>query len=367
MSLRGRPRAAAVLQEAVRAGVCPAVAVEVGAPAGVLWRQAWGRVHVGPEAWEATPDTCFDLASLTKPLGTTLLTLADVASGRLRLDAPVAEYLTVWQAADRQTVTIRDLLEHASGLPARLPAADTQTAHPLPSSFAAWVDTIARCPLLAPPREQAVYSDLGFLLLGAVLADDASALAARVDACLRPLVATLADGSAALLTARPSDHPNAVVAPTRPLPDDLARGPLLVREVHDNYAAAAGGYAGHAGLFGNVSGVGAIARGVLRAWAGDASLPTPMTPASAHLMGTPSQVPGSSRTLGWDGMRPTSSCGAWMSPLAFGHTGFTGTSVWIDPAAARYYVLLSNRVAGPADSETMQEVRRAVHEALSAP
>lgn len=351
----------------MRSGLCPAVAVEVGEPAGVIWRQAWGQVRVGPEPLETTPDTCFDLASLTKPLGTTLLTLADVSSGRLRLDAPVAEYLTVWRAADRQVVTVRDLLEHASGLPARLPAGDANVPQPPPSTFAAWADTIARCPLLAPPREHAVYSDLGFLLLGTLLATDADALATRVDACLRPLVSALADSSDALVTARPHDHPSAVVAPTRPLLEDTGRGPVLVREVHDNYAAAAGGYAGHAGLFGNVGGVGAIARGVLRAWVGDTTLPSPLTPASAHLMGTPSRVPGSSRTLGWDGMRPTSSCGARMSTLAFGHTGFTGTSVWIDPAASRYYVLLTNRVAGAADSAAMQEVRRTFHEVLSAP
>jgi len=145
---------------------------------------------------------------------------------------------------------------------------------------------------------------------------------------------------------------------------DARRARDLVGEVHDNYAAALGGAAGHAGLFGNASGVGAFARTILRSARGDASLPHPFAPGITRLMTTKSTVPGSSRALGWDTMLPTSSCGARMSPQAFGHVGFTGTSLWIDPVRDRYFLLLTNRVLGGGTLDQMRTVRRAFHDAL---
>jgi CubicO group peptidase (beta-lactamase class C family) len=157
---------------------------------------------------------------------------------------------------------------------------------------------------------------------------------------------------------------------------------MLVGEVHDNYAAALGGVAGHAGLFGTAAAVGAFARDVLRAArlkgsrstddergapkrprreGGQASV---FDPDLVALFTTKSTVPGSSRALGWDTMLPTSSCGTRMSAAAFGHVGFTGTSLWIDPARDRYFVLLTNRVCGGGTLDDMRTVRRAFHDAL---
>jgi CubicO group peptidase (beta-lactamase class C family) len=155
------------------------------------------------------------------------------------------------------------------------------------------------------------------------------------------------------------------VAPTRPLAEDLRRGRTLVGEVHDNYAAALGGFAGHAGLFGTAGAVGAFARVVLRAARGDGPTNQPLTTEAVRRATTRSDVPGSSRALGWDTMLPTSSCGARMAPSAFGHVGFTGTSLWIDPARDRYFVLLTNRVCGGGTSDQMQALRRAFHDALA--
>jgi CubicO group peptidase (beta-lactamase class C family) len=139
---------------------------------------------------------------------------------------------------------------------------------------------------------------------------------------------------------------------------------VLKGEVHDNYAAALGGVAGHAGLFGPAAAVGAFARAVLRAARGDSSSP-PLMPPMVRLFTTPSSVPGSSRALGWDTMRPTSSCGTHMSSSAFGHVGFTGTSLWIDPDRDRYFVLLTNRAFTGASLDVMRDVRRAFHDALA--
>ena len=149
-----------------------------------------------------------------------------------------------------------------------------------------------------------------------------------------------------------------------PLPEDTVRRGSLVGDVQDTYASALGGFAGHAGLFGTAAGVGDIARLLLRSVRGEASGPGPYSTAWCRRAITPSTVPGSSRALGWDTMRPTSSCGTRMSAHAFGHVGFTGTSLWIDPARDRYFVLLTNRAHGGGSSDDMQRVRRAFHDAL---
>jgi CubicO group peptidase (beta-lactamase class C family) len=138
---------------------------------------------------------------------------------------------------------------------------------------------------------------------------------------------------------------------------DPRRGRRLAGEVHDNYAAALGGVAGHAGLFGSAPAVGAFARAMLRAAIDGERL--------VRLFTTRTTVPGSSRALGWDTMLPTSSCGERMTSAAFGHVGFTGTSLWVDPGRDRYFVLLTNRVFGGGTLEDMRTLRRSFHDALA--
>jgi CubicO group peptidase (beta-lactamase class C family) len=152
-------------------------------------------------------------------------------------------------------------------------------------------------------------------------------------------------------------------APTR-LEDE--RGPLVPGDVDDTNAWALGGVAGHAGMFGTAAGVGTFARAVLRtiggARPGEGGLAEPRT---LEQFATKSTVPGSSRALGWDTMLPTSSCGTRMSAQAIGHTGFTGTSLWIDPEADVYVVLLTNRVHPRAERDDgIQGVRRALHDTV---
>jgi CubicO group peptidase (beta-lactamase class C family) len=149
------------------------------------------------------------------------------------------------------------------------------------------------------------------------------------------------------------------IAPTE---FDAWRGRLLVGDVHDENAAALGGAAGHAGLFGTAAAVGQHARHLLQILAGRggaferATVETFVTKRAG--------IPGSSRALGWDTMLPTSSCGRRMSPRAFGHTGFTGTSLWIDPDRETYVVLLTNRVCPSRENDAIKMVRPAVHDAV---
>ncbi len=300
-----------------------------------------------PDAAPATDQTVFDLASLTKVIATASLTMRAIDAGTLALDDLVANRLPEWRGADRQSVTIRDLLAHASGLTAYLPFFRDHHGR---QEFERSICTL---PLEYRPRTQSIYSDLGFMLLGFMLEDAASE---SLTMQFERLWARLAPGDD--LCFNPPREWRERTAPTEL---DLWRARLLQGEVHDENTWVLGGAAGHAGLFGTASAVGTFARRVLDALAGHTDF------ARAETMATfaaRANVPGSSRALGWDTMLPTSSCGTRLSTRAIGHTGFTGTSLWIDPAQDLYIVVLTNRVHPARDNNAVQRVRREVHDAI---
>jgi CubicO group peptidase (beta-lactamase class C family) len=196
-----------------------------------------------------------------------------------------------------------------------------------------------------------VYSDPGFILLGLALERSGGQyLDAQLNAILGPLAAELFYRPAPALRRR--------IAPTE---QDPWRGRLIQGEVHDENAAAMGGVAAHAGLFGTASAVGKFARLVLRTFRERTELGSPET---MKLFASRTGVRGSSRALGWDTALPTSSCGAHMSPSAIGHTGFTGTSLWIDPERDLYAALLTNRVHPTRRNEKLLPLRARFHDAL---
>lgn len=351
-------RAAAILREAIAARAFPAAVFEVGRAEAPIWTSAAGRLTYESDAPETTPGTVFDLASLTKAIATTTLAMRAVDSGRLALDAPVADYLRGWRGRDRETVTVRDLLAHASGLTAYLPLyRDCTGRHE-------FEHVICSLPLEYVPRSQSLYSDLGFMLLGFILEDVAGStetVPRRWDPA--SALASQFRRVATYITAEPlAFHPPRSWRPyTAPTEVDRWRGRLLVGEVHDENTWALGGAAGHAGLFGTASGVGAFARTALLTIGGRDIL---AKTATARDFIRRTDVPGSSRALGWDTMLPTSSCGARMSPAAIGHTGFTGTSLWIDWERNVYVVLLTNRVHPSRENEAIRAVRPAFHDAV---
>lgn len=344
-------RARSVLLDGIARHVFPGAAVEVGTAERATWTAAEGAVAYEADAPRVTADTVYDLASLTKPIAAATVAMRLVQDGRLDLGAAVADLQPAWRGADRAQVTVADLLEHASGLTDWLPLWKSHRGRE------AVVAAAASAPLACRSRERSLYSDLGFIVAGALMervaGEELDGLFARV----------WRGPASAPLVFRPDDDVRARCAPTR---FSDARERLLLGEVDDDNAWAMGGVAGHAGLFGTAASVGAFARGVLRVLQGDREAERALVSGDVlrHFL-QPSAVPGSSRALGWDLMRPTSSCGGRMSAAAFGHTGFTGTSLWIDPDRGVYAVLLTNRVhpvAGP--NEPMQEVRRAFHDAL---
>ena len=339
-----------VLESAIRARVFPAATVDVGSSAESLWSDALGTLTFDARSSPADLRTPFDLASLTKVIATTTVAMQLVSTGRLRLDEPVADSFADWRGDDREAVTVRDLLEHASGLAARLVDAP-------PVSRTEFEHDICTMPLEYAPRTRSIYSDLGFILLGFLVADRGGA---PLDALFDDVMVRLKADT----TYRLATDAKLLAAPTLPMDDDVRRGRTLTGEVHDNYAAALGGVAGHAGLFGSAPAVGTFARAVLRAARGDTQLASPFSPQQVAAFTTRTTVMGSSRALGWDTMLPTSSCGTHMSARAFGHVGFTGTSLWIDPERDRYVVLLTNRACGGGTLDEMRAVRRAFHDAL---
>ena len=334
-----------ILREAVASRAFPAAVIEVGRSASPEWRQAVGTLTYDVDSPQVRDDTIFDLASLTKVLSTAPLIMRLVERGGVGLDDPIAQYLSSWRGHDRQAVTIRDLLSHSSGLPAHRPYYRTLRGRE------AFEQEICATPLDHLPNTKSIYSDLGFMLLGFILADVAP-LDTQFDA-LRSQMQNPED-----LQFFPPPLWKTRTAPTRRTPE---RG-LLVGDVDDDNAWALGGSAGQAGLFGTAAAVGACARHFMQVLSGRVGAFQPET--MRTFVTRRPDVPGSSRALGWDTMLPTSSCGTQMSAGAFGHTGFTGTSLWIDPGNDVYVVLLTNRVHPDPSNDAIQEVRRAVHDAV---
>jgi serine-type D-Ala-D-Ala carboxypeptidase len=339
-------RAQGVVDHFVAEAVAPCAVAEVGGLDGPVWRTARGRVSSEAGSAPANEETVFDLASLTKVLATATVAIRLVQEGRLDLGARVADLLPGWRGNDRAGVTVSDLLTHASGLPGHRPL------YASCSGRTAFERAICGLALEYPPGTSSIYSDLGFILLGFILED---AGRASLDRLFEQVLATspgrleIGFGLAEAWRQR--------LAPSTS--DSRRRG-----TVNDRNADALGGVAGHAGLFGTAGAIGELARAVL-AGRTHSSLRWSLAPADLIVRFTTRAGPISSRALAWDTMLPTSSCGTRMSAQAFGHTGFTGASLWIDPVAATYVVLLTNRLyPEPGPQVGIAAFRRALHDAV---
>ena len=336
-------------RQIVRAGLVsayPAAVVEIGSPDGVLWEEAFGVLSRKDDAAEVTLDSVFDLASLTKVLATTTLIATAFEKSQLALDDPVSRWLPEWQGDDRSPVTIHDLLAHAGGLTAHLPFFRDHLGR---GEFERSICTLPLEYSLAPGPSTATSASSCWGSFSKT--PRARALAKQFDT-LRERQEWGDIG----FSPGPARRRRAV-----PTEVDPWRGRLLIGEVHDENTWALGGAAGHAGLFGTARSVGKFARTILRDLRGDGTLARADT---LRQFTTRTDVAQSSRALGWDTMLPTSSCGTKMSADAFGHTGFAGTSLWIDPRAGAYVVLLTNRVCPSRDNDAIVQIRLTFHDAV---
>lgn len=344
---------AALLDDAIAAGVCSAAAAAVGAP-GRAARWIHGTTRQVPDRGVAIDRTTrFDLASLTKPV-TALVAHRLIALGRLADDAPVARWLPTVDPA----VTVLHLLGHASGLPPHVKLYERLWAGERVGALDARGSLVAMAvatPLERAPGAAAAYSDLGYIALGAVCerAGDAP-LEDLVAEAMAPLELA-ATGYVDLRAPGPR--------PVAPATEQCPRRGLVEGEVHDENCHAGGGVAGHAGLFAPLDDVAALAATLARGPRdGIGALPaarierwftTAAAPATSWRLGvdTPSSTPGVSHAGD-----------AWPRHHAVGHLGFTGTSMWLDWARGRHAVLLTNRVHPSRDrpeAARIKELRRA--------
>lgn len=333
------------LDSVIADGVAP------GAVLGVSYRgchsyHGSGRLGLG-DSIRPDSSTIYDLASLTKVVGLTTIAMLAVERGAIALDSPVVRYLPAFHDG---AVTVRHLLTHSSGLPAWRPLHQETTSR---AAALALVDTTR---LVTAPGDSFVYSDLGAILLTQLME---RTLGARMDELVeRQVTRPLRLQDTRYL---PPDGWRPRIAPTE---HDPWRNRMLRGEVHDENAARLDGVSGHAGLFSS-------ARDLLRfgdwllAGIGDQvdgsgceprGLPHPsrLIGEFIHRQELP---PGSSRALGWDTPSGVSSAGTILSPASFGHTGFTGTSIWIDPSRRLVIVLLANRVHPTRDNPRFGPVR----------
>jgi len=317
----------AVVDDEIHAGRIPGAVVVVGHAGAVVYRRAFGDRQVEPVRLPMTEDTVFDLASLTKVIATSPAVMQLVEAGKLRLDAPVARYWPAFGGHGKAGITVRDLLTHFSGLP---PDLDLDAPW---SGEAAALERVAAARPIAARERSFVYSDVNFAALGELVRRVSGT---RLDVyCARHVFGPLGMRSTGF-----APPPDAPVAPTT-----RAAGRLLAGVVHDPTARRMGGVAGHAGLFSTADDLAIFAQAMLDG--GSAGAVRLLRAETVSAM-TSSQGPPAAtvhRGLGWDiDSRFARDWRAAMPEGSYGHTGYTGTSLWIDPASRSYVVVLTNRV-----------------------
>jgi CubicO group peptidase (beta-lactamase class C family) len=351
------------LQRATRAGAAPAAVAEWGRAGGGISREIIGASCLFPERIEASADTWFDLASLTKPLVTTTLIVLAFRSGAIAPSTTVGEVLDEVRGTDVGGLEVHRLLTHTSGLPAWLPLYCLAEGDPklLPSR-------LAGVSLATPPGERVVYSCVGFVILGLILARIA-------DEGLEPLfrrevlkVVGLEDQLGFHIDSATRSHSGGARQPTveSRMTTDLSCDDRLIPRVapglpDDGNARFLGGVAGNAGLFGTAGGVVGLAKEYLP---GGGSLLTAVEAAKATADLTEGLEQG--RGWGWQlGSTPGCSAGEALGENAFGHTGFTGVSVWCDPTTRGVFVLLTNRNHPSQRENDLHPLRRRFHDLAS--
>ncbi len=353
-------------QRAIEERVFPGAVLLVRCKGTLSYQGAFGSLGSLSSDASVSLETIYDLASLTKVLATTSAILVLVQEGRLNLDTVVGSLLPECQQSPISRVPIHQLLSHSSGLPA-WKSLDAYLRTRDRESVDSWdrekkreviIESISQEVLLAPPGTEAVYSDLGFILLGFVVERVTGRLLS--DFCHQLYYQLKASPLAYLPTgleevARPSHWPN--IAPTE---YDERRGRVLQGEVHDANAYQLDGIGGHAGLFGSAAAVLAVSGCWLDSFHGrDSMFSSDIT---KKFVAPQERVPGSSWALGWDRPSHPSSSGTFFSPQSFGHLGFTGTSLWVDPVAELEVVLLSNRVYYGSNNIPIRRFRREIHD-----
>ena len=336
-----------VLQRALQDSAFPGAYAVVGTHSGILAQAGVGHLDADDPT---VPDakTLWDLASLTKVVGLTSGVMRLVQAGKLDIDSPVQRYLPEWTGQWKARVTVRHLLTHSSGLPAWRPLYKEAT------SPAQALALVLATPLDTVPGVRMVYSDLGAILLGQIVNRVAgvpfNVLATRE--VFEPL-------GMRETTWLPPKSKLPRIAPTE---IDPWRQRRLRGEVHDENAFALGGISSHAGLFSTAADLARLTRMYLNHGILDGV--RVLDSATIERFTARPDSPLSNRALGWEKPTGSNSAGHRMSARAFGHTGFTGTSIWIDPGQDIFVILLTNRVNPTRENRRIGQVRIGVADAV---
>jgi CubicO group peptidase (beta-lactamase class C family) len=357
---------------AIENGVIPGATIVVRRGADVAFEGAFGLRSIEPARTPAKIETVYDLSSLTKALATTVAVMLLARDGKFRLDDRVTRFFPNFGVHGKTAVTFRHLLAHCAGLPAwrpfyqRIAEIEKGGRVNLMASYGAkefTYEEIHREKPDAPPATTAIYSDLGFIMLGETIEKVAGVALNRFcrEKIFRPLGLRATDYiDISLVRSRRLEPVTDMFAPTENCPSRMR---LLVGEVDDENAFAMGGVAGHAGLFAPVREVDRIARELIACYAGRSDLvPQKIV---REFWTRDSTVPGSTWALGWDTPSPQgSSSGRYFSPNAVGHLGFTGTSIWIEPEREIAVSMLTNRVHPRRDNQRIREFRPKIHDLI---
>ncbi len=316
-----------LVEAAIDRGDIPGCVVTLGTSSGHFYQAAFGHRKLEPTPERMTTDTLFDLASLTKPVATATSVMRLVERGSVRLRDPVSIYLPEFGENGKSEITVEQLLTHQGGL-----IADNKLADYRDGPEKSW-ERICALGLQAEPGSRFIYTDVGFMVLGK-LVERVSGKALN-DFAREEVFSPLGMNETGFL---PEETLQSRAAPT-----ELQDGAWLRGSVHDPRAALLGGVAGHAGLFATADDLSKYARAMLLALKGEGA--GPLSRAAAAEMIRPRDVAGNWRGLGWDSAsRYSSNRGELLSSSAFGHGGFTGTAMWIDPELDLYVIVLSNRL-----------------------
>jgi uncharacterized protein YbbC (DUF1343 family)/CubicO group peptidase (beta-lactamase class C family) len=336
--------------QAVEQGQIPGAIVEIGYGGRVVFRKGYGQRSLEPVREAMTVDTVFDMASLTKPLMTATAVMQLAEQGRLSFNDPVAKYLPEFAANGKQDITIRQLLTHHSGLPP-----DLSLEQPWEGKAEAFRQAFAIEPA-TPAGVRFVYSDINFIVLGA-LVEKLSGM---------PEDEYVQRNITEPLGLRHTRYLPPVEWRDRIAPTQYENGVMLRGVVHDPTARRMGGVAGHAGLFSTADDVAVYAQNLLDRLAGRPSR-FPLSRGLLQKMVTPEQPATATalRGFGWDIESPYSSNRGEIFPVgSFGHTGFTGTSLWVDPMSDTYLIVLTNAVH-PNGGKSTVALRREIADAAA--
>jgi CubicO group peptidase (beta-lactamase class C family) len=335
-----------IARAAVADRAAPAIAIAVGRHGRLVHLAGYGAVDWAPGSAAVTDSTLFDLASVTKVVATTTAAMILEEEGRLDLDRTVASYLPELTDSTKQGITVRMLLTHRGGLEAFAPLYRQYRGRQQ------YLEQIDARPLRAAPGTTTVYSDWDLILLQLIIE---RVTGQELDAFVRDRIfGPLGMRETGYRPGVPRDR---IAATER----DTSRGGLIWGQVHDPNAWAMGGVAGHAGLFGSARDLAVFAQMLLNG--GEYGGVRILRPATIARWTAP-QVAGSSRALGWDTPSGESSAGHFFSTRSFGHTGYTGTSLWMDPERGLFVILLTTRVNPTAENQKQAPLRRAVADAV---